>query len=462
MDLHEYLGADSYPVKVEKIKQKIAGTNVNSLRGQQLILELNENLQKYQDLPMMQIKAFQTNAEEVSREDVALMDLLKFIDKSHKSGDFNYLINLAKEEHIANERRAGVPSPEKSLQEFEHLFNEKSNVVVDAIKKGMFDGLNSQLYNDLKTDLTNSPSIAPETGLKKSKNPIRKTKLGNINTLYESYQPLAVKYVQPEQDIYLTEFGNMIPETVDNVTVWKSVKNVSLPPTYSALNIAVKNANFDSDTDEIKLVHDSVEDNWDFDIKIKPDGNVYLNDEIQVNLKDLGGLFSETIALEPDKNVRDVMLIDADRFILLANNYNILTKLDEINVIKNDKFYIVVDNNSTKPELIASKNGVLQFKSFREMVNQLNNEFGFESKSLFESQLNNETEIINQRQKDAEQLKQSQDDLNTLIKNTMVIRDAAEMGSPARLKADKELQKLNESLEDNFEKLTNLQNTPLY
>lgn len=470
MDLNTYLGENSYPSIKQKLFESINNCTPETIRGKQmidnLIVTLNESA-----IPMMEIKQFQTNAESVSKEDVKIKEILDFIKKENAAGDFNYLINLCKEEHLLNEKRSGVPAPEQTLTEINHLFDAPSNEVIKAIKNNLFGDLSSDLYGEIRQELSNAPSIAPETGFGKSVNKINKPKVDGLKQLNENgnlsvINPIAVKYVQLDANIYLTPFSAFSVEIDDNSKkVWKPV-HAELPPSYNRLADALQVVEYDYDNNE--FVGNS--ELWDFDIRINNEGIPQVvkgDNRIDVALEDLEGLFVETLSIPTEKlkSNFDVATREADAFVALANNYNKLIKLDEISIVKNDNYFIVVDDAETKPNLITAKDtNQVSFDSFNHMVAQLNESFGIGAnvKNIFNDQLKNEIDLLAERNEVLMQLNENQSTLNQLIQSTESIKSAAEDGSPAKKRAIQELSKLNESLDINLKELQKLKQSKLY
>lgn len=464
MKLVEYLGENSYPAIKQKLFESINSCKPSTLKGEKMLHELKVNLNE-SSTPMMQIKAFETNAESVSKEDVNLSEILKFISKTKEQGDFNFLINLCKEEHFANMRRMNVPTPEETLSEIEHLFDEPNNAVIEAINKNLFNGIESQLYNDIKTDLTNSDSISPETGFPKSKNKIQPMKgkgvVLNENTGLVKFNPVAVKYVQPDGNIYLTPFS-ALQSVKNNENKWQVV-DVNLPPSYQKLSNALANLNYDYENDEFK----TTEGLWDFDMCINSAGECEVSSEENgrktIESNDLKEFFVESMNWAPDPTLKDQMIEEADNFIALANNYNKLIKLDEISVIKNDNNYIVIDDNEKLPKLLVnSKTNEVSFDLFSKMIENLNESFGENVAPTFDSKLSTEADIITGRYAKREQLTKDKANLDMLIESTQKILSISDKDSPSFQKATKELKQLNEAMSLNFQEFDKLNIEKLY
>jgi len=447
MNLVDYLGEKSYPAIVGNIVDKIKQTQPKSIRGKELVNKLYESLQT-SIIPMHEIKAFTTNAEEVSKEDLTLAELLKFIKKEESGGDFNYLINLAKEEHFANMKRDGIPTPEKTIEEIKHLFDEPSNAVIEAIRNNMFDKkLNSKIYNDLR----NQFNLAPETGFKKSTNKIRKLNesiLLNDEGLVK-YNPIAIKYMQPDKNYYITAH-NVITKDGDK---WQSV-NIEIPEDFKALQRALQSIPYSYDKKQFQI-----SDNWDIPLAINADGKVVTNNGTEVDKNDLQSLFIESIPFADLSKVSvDDLKSEADRFTMIANNIRKFLIVDDIDVYENDNNnFVMVDRNIIKPEVIAINNdGSKVYDTFSEMVIELNENFNYNFANTFNQQLLFEANLLKEREERKVKIQSKLEDLKKLNEATKSIYDKAEQGSLAKRKAKIELKKLNESIDKFFTELQQL------
>ena len=462
MNLQNYLGDNSYVAITQKLVNNINTCQPQTIRGKKLIEDLQVKLNE-STTPMVEIKSFETNAKELSSEDATLADTLKLIKAENAAGDFNYLINLAKEEHIINERNSGNPRPEQILADIEQLFNDPSNVVIEAIRNNLFDEkLNSELYVNLKNDLTINPNAVND--FPKSTNKIKKLNEStqvNLSGL-QKYNPIAIKYPEADRNIFITQFNALTVETLDDKPQFKPVE-VKLPASYEKLALALGGVNYNYHEDRFETTNGL----WDFDLAIDNTGKVLLMDDdgpIEIPVNDLSGLFIETIKhLNNSDDVKMKMSTEADRFNVIANNYNKLIKLDSLSVVSDDANYIMMDNDISKPELIANNlTNQLAFDSFNSMVEQLNESFKSDCSSVFNQQLVFEQELIDESYAVKQQLNENQQTLNKLIESTQKVIDIAEDGSPAQIEAENELKQLNESLKLNIDDLRETMSKPLY
>ena len=120
-EIINYLGPNSYPAIVSEIYQKLSAAKSESLQSNELIaktlFQLNESI-----TPMLDLKEFTTNAEVLAKHDATLKDILSFITKNIKSGDLNFLVNMAKEEHFKNLSRTGFPDVRATIEDIKGLF----------------------------------------------------------------------------------------------------------------------------------------------------------------------------------------------------------------------------------------------------------------------------------------------------------------------------------------------------
>ena len=457
MDLNSYLGDNSYTAITKKIFESVRDCKPTTMRGQEMVSKLYESLGSSVS-PMHEIKEFQTNAEAVSKEDVTLGEMLKFITKEQTGGDFNYLINLCKEEHYAKMKRNGISAPEKTLSDIAHLFDEPSNVVIEAIKNSLFDGkLDSNIYEELK----NEYSIAPNTGFSKSANKVRKLNesvLLNNNGLIK-YNPIAIKFITPEKNYYIT------PDTLlsrDDIGGWQK-ENLDLPPAYKALSIALRELPYSYDANEFRLSPE-----WDFDMCIDNGGLCQISkdggDKTVVEKSDLQELFTSSIGFANVDANKQALIAEADRFILLANNYNKLMRIDEIAVLRNENDFALLNENMDFPMVIDSKNGPKKYQSFQGMMSNLNESFAdnLDTLDVFRDRLLFENNLITEKNIELGRLDENNKNLQTLFEATNKVLKRAEVGSLVHNKANSEIKAINESIDANILKHKELETKPLY
>lgn len=478
--------AQMYDKVVSNIKNHILNnSDVDTPEGQKL---LNENINKIfeSNTPILDLKEFKTNAQQVAPHDKKLMDILKFVNKNVKnSPSLNVLLNIAKEEHLQNVNRADEPEADETIQKLKQYWNAGDSEIEQAFKNGIFKDLKSNLAMNLKSDLI------PDS---------KETKILNIpqeapiDKLLESLQDLQIfspigvlwddevnnqKYAFVEDNILqINQLDNEIKyETLTPV----GVSNISsrIPESLKRFTTAFNELSYDPIKNEFRpaLNH------WDFDIKISSEGKVllYENDEISqtasyitVELDDLKGLFIETLEYlkqtELSENSINDLKRDADNFIIVALNYNKLFLFEDLLQLQSlfeNNYAIFPDNvlklnNDNKEgekyvELIAGSvdKTTQKFKSYEELVNAINKNVGLKTEKsvnkIFESNLSLEFNKKFDRQNKIGLLTEQQNQINSEIISKNNLLKIAQPGSPAQEKLQVELDKLNSDLEQNLQ-----------
>ena len=464
-----YLGEQSYPAILTSITEKIRDTKASTITGNELLGKIFKNLNE-SVAPILQLKEFTTNAEQLAPHDAKLLDVLNFVKKQVKTGDLNFLINVCKEEHMQNLTRTGFPSPESTIAEIKKDFNEPSSVIESAIKNGIFDALNSNLLMQIKSDLVED----------KSKNLIN-TAVDKFVDLNESaifgttaiYSPVAVKLEDQKNGriVFLTESCVLtINDETRDLCQESDPGNVEIPLAHKRLMSAITNLSYDPGKNEFGL-----SEKWDFNLQITDAGPVTIAKEgvdriIAVNRDDVPALLLESIQKYEKFNPnfkKYAFTQDADNFILLMENHNKLIRLDECKTIKNldTQEYVMVDLKESKnPRLIASsKSTIPLFESYTDMVfnekNGINSIIGASVEKLFESQITFEQQATQNRFTKITELREAQKEINLLISQNKKLQDVAEENSPAIDMLFEQSKKLNLTLEDNISKLNDLTNT---
>ncbi len=454
--LKKYLGEKSYISIKDSIIEKIRNAEVGTIAGNDMISRLYYNLNESLS-PMLDVKQFITNAEEVAKDDARLAEVIEFCKKQATTGDLNYIINLCKEEHFQNLRRSGHPSPEKTIEDIEKQFNNPPSIIEQAIKKGIFDRLNSKLLNEIKTGLNVKVEDRSE----------------EIKKLDESYQYLNGGYAK------YCPIGVLFEDSVNNRVVAlcesdvlsfdkskqeysKINESIELPHTHTRLMEAIQSLKFNPDTEMFTLNED-----WDFIATIHNDGTCYVglneNSMKEIDADNMRKLLFESIQTYRQKNGSSCneFVKDADNFMMLFENYDNIVKFDNLNVIRNlnEGTYVMLDmhdikgTNSPKVLSINGKNQKL-FESFIALCESVNDTLGAgcEIKSLFESELRAEHEQLNVRREKMTKLMEQQKDINMQIEKVKNLKNLAESDSPAMDKLNQQhnmlLSKLNENIDE--------------
>lgn len=468
--LISYLGEQSYPAILLSIKDKIRDTKADTILGNQLLSDVYKVLNESAS-PIMQLKAFTTNAESVASNDAKLIDVVNFARNQVKNGDLNFLVNVAKEQHLENLSRTGFPSPEQTLKDIKSLFNEPASVIEAGIVNGLFDKLETNLIMEVKNDLIED----------KSKNKIN-TSVDKVVDLNESYivgknqniaiySPVAVRLEDTNNGniVLLTESCVLtINGEESDLCMVENPSTVEIPLAHKRLMTALTNLNYDPGKNEFGLTQ-----NWDFTLTLTDAGSVTISKEgvdreIIVENSDVPSLLLESIDAysKTKQNFNSIAFSqDADNFIMLMENHSKLIRLDECKTIKNldTQEYVMVDLfESSKPRLIASSKGIVpMFESYggsNGLVDSINMLIGEDVTNLFESQIKFESQKTAERFEKLTDLRESQKELNTLITENNRLKEIADEDSPVMVSLMEQSNKLKNALDQNIEEINVLEN----
>lgn len=468
-----------YKKVINNIKSYILdNSKLDTEEGQKF---LDDNIQQIfeSNTPVLKLKEFKTNAQQVAPHDAKLMDILKFVNKNIKnSPSLNILLNIAKEEHLQNTGRANEPDSDETIKALKNYWNAGDSEIEQGIKNGVFDNLKSNLLMNLKSDLIpdsnetkilNIPEQAPMDKLLESLQDLEV--FSPIGVLYDDEEKNQ-KYAFIEDDVYQIDVK-------DNVINYNSVdiKTIShIPESLLRFTKAFKELSYNPKTQEFKPALSK----WDFNIKITNEGKVILHqsDEIartescmEIDITDLKNLFLETLELFKQSNISETEIKnlerDADNFIIVALNYKKLFLFEDLIQLQSlfENNYVIIpsnnlfENQDLKPQFISGSldKETKNYKSIQELVNNINKNIGLKSEKsvnhLFSNNLNQEFKKNYDRQLKIGSLKEQQKILNQEItaKNNLI--KLAEPDSPAQQKLQQELEKLNSDLNQNLNDL---------
>jgi len=468
-NLINYLGKNSYPSIVNQIVEKLndAQNTANSLVGKELLQKtisvLNESV-----TPMTDLKEFTTNAEILAKTDATFSDILNFISKEVKSGDLNFLVHMAKEEHFKNMSRAGFPDVKSTIKDIEEHFGEPSSIIEQAIKNGIFDKLQSNLMMDLKSSLV-------DDGKTKLVDPNDVVKINENSTLINDnliqYSPIGIKMEDSKNNrtLLLTESDVLSFDRVENTfnrLATEEILSLQIPDSHKKMMSAIQELVYNPINNTFKL--DGKD--WDITPILTATGDILLkNDEneIQVDKKELPDLLLESINLYSQKIPnfdRNKYLKDADNFIMLVENHSKMILIDELKVIRNlneNNKYVIIEPNSQKTPKLIGGTGLSTsqlFESYVNLNNKCNDILGYKLTGLFESQLEQEKQFTSEKFETLQDLRQKQQELNQTINEVKTTLQIAEEGSPAYEKLNENLKNLDVDLESNIEKINYYQN----
>jgi len=450
----DLLGPKSYPAIVEQIVEKIKNAQAQTLAGTTLLKEvyatLNESI-----TPMMDIKPFVTKAEAIAGDDATLADVVAFCKKSVTTGDLNFIINLCKEEHYTNMNRLNHPDPKSTVKEIEGAFDEPSSVIEKGIKAGLFDKLDSKLLNKIKVDLDVVKSNLNESVKAK------------FNGSMIRYSPIGIRYedVANNKTILLLEQNSL---SYDRATREFSPLNesVEIAESHRKLMSSVVSCGYNPEDETFRL-----NEGWDFEMILDSDGQPMLKGLNEGEFKEIPkekvkSFFIESIAayktdptLVDGKLNENQLLNAADQFIMLMENYDKLIKFDNLETIRNlnEGSYILLDKESVYdtscPRILGSSVGNKDFATYSEMMESCQQILKGNISDLFESQLINETTLINDRNNKIVSLNESQKELNSNITKLRELKTIAEENSPAMDKLLKQEVLLDTMLNENINDL---------
>lgn len=467
-EIINYLGPNSYPAIVSEIYQKLSAAKSESLQSNELIaktlFQLNESI-----TPMLDLKEFTTNAEVLAKHDATLKDILSFITKNIKSGDLNFLVNMAKEEHFKNLSRTGFPDVRATIEDIKGSFNEPASVIEQTIKNGIFDKLESNLMMDLKSSLVDDGEnkiIVPETQINESQ------VLLNGNLI--AYNPIGLKMEDPknnrmllltESDVLSFDRESKDFERISN----QEILDLEIPDGHKKMMTAIQELVYNPEENSFSL-----SDAWDFGLTIDANGKLTISKDgksAEIDKNDLSGLLLESIqsyvAYTPNID-RNKFLREADNMILLVENHSKLIKIDNLKVIRNlneSSNYVILQPDSQKqPKLISGKNQQTSqlFESYIDLTNVCTNLLGQKLTGLFESQIKIEEQFLNEKNQNISDLIEEQNQLNESIREVDDLMKIAEENSPAWKRLDESKQDLIEKLDVNLINLNNYKTGKLY
>jgi len=439
------LGEKSYPVIVEQINEKIKNAQCSTLEGNQFLSKMFKTLNE-SSTPIMDIKPFITGAEKVADDDTTLKEVIDFCKKSITTGDLNFLINLVKEEHFQNLKRMHHPAPEATIKDIKEKFDEPAGVIEQGIRSGLFDNLKSDLLNKIKVDLN-----------------IETKKLNESETMFKnsliSYNPVGIKIEDNKTNNIVLLLENAII-TYNEDKSFKSLdkSQISISPEQNRLMTAINYCSYNPELNQFSL-----NENWDFNMVLDSNGDVLIND-IQVKKEHLKDLLLESIQLykkmppneEISKSFNETKYLkDADNFIMLVENQQHLIQFDNLVTIKNlnENEYIILSKDdvffTNNPEIITSSRNynTKLYESYNLLIEDVNSCLKENISDLFEPQLINEKQILQERDNSIKNLNESISKINHKLKDISNLKNIAEENSPALTKLNEQENMLNKALD---------------
>lgn len=450
-----------YASIVAEITEKIKTAQAQTLTGAEFLKNMYATLNEATNItPMLSLKPFITGAEKISGDDATLKEIMDFIKKKSTGGDLNFIINLIKEEHLDEMKRAGHPDPKATIAAIKEEFEQSPSVIEEGIRNGIFDGLSSKLLNQVKVDLNIKPAnTKQDIQLNEGE-----TTFLNLHTV--RYSPIGIKLedAQNNKIIMLTESEVLEYDRVNESFKNLNPINLDITAAHKFLMTAITSCPYNPETGNFSL-----NENWDFSLELTSEGKVLLNGAKEVAKEDVKKLLFESVqSYIVNPGLVNQMQIDktaynlaADKFIALMENESKLIMLDKLTVIKNlsENSYVMFDkegvNNMSTPAIISSSAGIQNklFESYAEMIQECDSILKEKISPLFESQLKNENNLILDRNQKLINLNEEQKMLNQQILNLKNLQSRAEENSPALDKLNEQQILLDSKLNENIKNL---------
>lgn len=473
MNQIDYLGPNSYPAILNAIRDKMstAYKGLKTIEAQQLF-ESTLEIMSNSVAPMHEIKQFRTNAQELQNRDASVADVLNFINKKEENGDYNFLINLATEEHLQNLHRAGLPNVQQTIESIRAELAEPSSTIETSIKNGIFDDLQSNMMLTLKSQVG---GVDIKSGLPLSKNKVNAQTKPTTSAVFEStlisndiisYVPVGVKVEDPKNNrtILLTESCALeYNRGHDKFEVIDDVSTLSLTENYSFLMESITSLPYNPNNKHFNLL-----ESWDFNLALDLKNNIVMLGGDIISNDDVPGLLMESINYYDESGIitspeqRKRFVQDADKFINLMENASNILNIDKLMVLKNTntQVYTLFESTMYEPRILHTNSpDNVKVNTYQELfestVNILNVPAGNVNniRPLFESNIQDEQELFKSQIDLQNELLQEQGILNSTITDLQQLQEIAEPESPAYQKITDKLNQANELLEQNIASL---------
>jgi hypothetical protein len=448
------LGDKSYPVVVEEILNKVKNAKTQTLLGNDFLTDMYKNLNE-SATPMMTLKPFITGGESIAKQDATVKDVLEFCKKQVGSNiDLNFIINLCKEEHIDKKIKSGHPAPLQTLKDIESEFNQPHSIIEEGIKNGIFDKLESKLFNDVKASLIDVKDLKESNVIK--------------NSSIIKYNPIGFIF-EKNNKLYALCENALLSVDSENNRFELAKELIELNESELRLHNAISTLTYDIEEREFSL-----NENWDFKLVINEDASTFITSlkegatPLPIAKGDIKKLFTESIELyesqgKLNNQIKSNYLKDADNFCMLVENFDKIINFDTLEVLRNlneSGSYVILDINNKIPEMLFGskiKNTKL-YESFNELSEAIQEELGVKISRLYESEIAKETEILNKRNNKIVALTEQQRDINQKIVECQKLKNLADTNSPAYVRLNEQEKTLSNMLHNNLQTLNNLNN----
>ena len=445
---------NGYDAIVMRITDGLRTAQASTDKGQKLLDSSYKELLE-SATPMLVVKQFVTNAQQVAADDVKLKEVINFAKKNSVGTNLNYLVNLCKEEHFENLYRSGIQNPQETIKDIEGLLKLPSADIADYIKRGAFDNLKSNLLHEIKASL-NSDSSA--------KQPQKKPNLNesNYSVSYNGlvqYSPIGfVADDDKHGRVMLVECDVLSFNPQQNE--FSQIEDFQPNETQQRLSDAIQNLDYNPETEEFSL-----NESWnDFNMKFSTkDNKIFvkkLNEDDssfqELSKEHLKNFLTESIVhykqTVPGFNNESNLIKDADRFVMLVENANSLVKFTNIKTIRNlnesTNKYAMVHLDDMRPNLLSMGHGKSQlFESFNQLVTGLNQHINLDCTKLFEDSLVGEMQLNQNKDIEKNKLIEEQKNLNAEIVRVDNLLKIVEEGSPAYAKLVDERKMYSDNLD---------------
>lgn len=440
---NDELAQNGYQAVVNNVASAIYNTKAETKKGANLLKTTFQALME-SETPMLVVKEFITNAQELDDVDATIGELMKTIKKHIHGNDLNYIINLCKEEHFANLNRSGHPDVKSTIADIEKLLQLPGNQIAELIKKGAFDKLDSKLLNETKVSLDMYVDETEDVAKDLNENYYESPKG------FQSYTPIGFMVDDKKHGkVMLVECCVLSYNQEHNM--FNQVEGFS--PTYSQQHLlkAIQETPFNPATDEYIVNIQNTGIDEDFEMSLDTTlGEVYIQQE-KVASEDVRLMLAQKIAeLQAAGHVIEPLVTQVDNFLALVENKDSLVRFDTLNSVMYNGNKIVLNEKQILQE--GSQPVQRLFESYTAMVNESSKQLGVDISELYKPCLDGELGVATQRAMEKEKLISEQKNLNAEITKLEALLKVAEPNSPAEERLTREIyqarKKLDKVLQD--------------
>lgn len=440
---NDELAQNGYQAVVNNVASAIYNTKAETKKGANLLKTTFQALME-SETPMLVVKEFITNAQELDDVDATIGELMKTIKKHIHGNDLNYIINLCKEEHFANLNRSGHPDVKSTIADIEKLLQLPGNQIAELIKKGAFDKLDSKLLNETKVSLDMYVDETEDVAKDLNENYYESPKG------FQSYTPIGFMVDDKKHGkVMLVECCVLSYNQEHNM--FNQVEGFS--PTYSQQHLlkAIQETSFNPATDEYIVNIQNTGIDEDFEMSLDTTlGEVYIQQE-KVASEDVRLMLAQKIAeLQAAGHVIEPLVTQVDNFLALVENKDSLVRFDTLNSVMYNGNKIVLNEKQILQE--GSQPVQRLFESYTAMVNESSKQLGVDISELYKPCLDGELGVATQRAMEKEKLISEQKNLNAEITKLEALLKVAEPNSPAEERLTREIyqarKKLDKVLQD--------------